>query len=208
MVMTTECLSVLKTCAPTFETEVLTAYILSQSAHFRNAIGEYPSASLLDAKDSSTIFERLGVDQTLAVIGPQQGGSYPIFVLHLRGGDRLIYHYAYALDAQREFLYKSEKYQEALDVGERALQVYRRLAQCYKHGDMESKVATLCHFLCHDVFRNIIPLSSALNYAQDAVQIWEEVQGLTVIEEERILDSLAMETEIFVEMGRLSDAIS
>ncbi|KAF9544029.1 hypothetical protein CPC08DRAFT_770130 [Agrocybe pediades] len=206
MTMTTESLSLLKTCAPTFGTEALTAYILSQSAYIRNAIGEYPSASLQDAKDSSTISERLGADQ-MAVIGPPQGGSYPIFVLHLTGGDQLIYRYAYALDAQRKFLYKSEKYQEALDVGERALQVYRRLAQCYKHVDIEFMVATLCDFLWDDVFRDIIPLSSALNYAQEAVQIWEEVQGPTVAKEEHILDSLAMQTKIFVEMGRPSDAL-
>ncbi|KAF4610196.1 hypothetical protein D9613_010366 [Agrocybe pediades] len=207
MVMTTESLSVLKTCAPTFVTESLTACILSQSAYIRNAIGEYPSASLQDAKDSSTIFERLGADQ-MAVIGPPQGGSYPIFVLHLTGGDRLIYHYACALDAQRKFLHESERYQEALDVGERALQVYRRLAQCYKHVDIESQVATLCDFLCDEAFRDVIPLSSALNYAQEAVQIWEEVQGPTVAKEEHILDSLAMQTKIFVEMGRPSDALT
>ncbi|KAF9536196.1 hypothetical protein CPC08DRAFT_59233, partial [Agrocybe pediades] len=53
-----------------------------------------------------------------------------------------------------------------------------------------------------------IPLSSALNYAQEAVQIWEEVYGPTVLEEERILDSLAMQTEILVEMGRPSDALT
>ncbi|KAF9544031.1 hypothetical protein CPC08DRAFT_799984, partial [Agrocybe pediades] len=52
-----------------------------------------------------------------------------------------------------------------------------------------------------------IPLSSALNYAQEAVQIWEEVQGPTVAKEEHILDSLAMQTEIFVKMGRPSDAL-
>ncbi|KAF4610295.1 hypothetical protein D9613_010359 [Agrocybe pediades] len=206
MAMTTECLSLLKTCAPAFATEALTACILSQSAYFRNAIGEYPSASLQDAKDSSTIFERLGADQ-MAVIGPPQGGSYPIFVLRLTGGDRLIYGYACALNAQREFLYDSARYQEALDVGERALQVYRRLAQCYKYIYFESMVATLCHFLCDDVFRDIIPLSSALNYAQEAVQIWEEVQGPTETKE-HILDSLAMQTKIFVEMGRPSDALT
>ncbi|KAF4610193.1 hypothetical protein D9613_010369 [Agrocybe pediades] len=207
MTMTTECLSLLKTCPPTFGTEILTAYALSRSAHFRCAIGEDSSASLRGTEDSVTMLERLGADQ-MAVIGPQQGENYTISSFHLTGGDQVVDAYAYALNMQRKLLYGSERYHEALDVGERALQVYRRLAQCYKHVDIEFMVATLCDFLCDDVFRDIIPLSSALNYAQEAVQIWEEVQGPTVAKEEHILDSLAMQTEIFVEMGRPSDALT
>ncbi|KAF4610199.1 hypothetical protein D9613_010361 [Agrocybe pediades] len=206
MVMTTECLSLLETCAPTFATEELMARALSYSAHSKCAIGEDSSASLQDADNSVAMFERLGVGQT-AVIGPQQGGNYTTFGL-LIGGDWLIYHYVYALDAQQELLYDSERYHEALDVGERALQVYRRLAQCYKHVDIESEVATHCHFLCNDVFRDVIPLSSALNYAQEAVQIWEEVHEITRADEEHILDSLATQTKILVEMGRPSDALT
>ncbi|KAF4609862.1 hypothetical protein D9613_010382 [Agrocybe pediades] len=138
---TTECLSLLKTCASTFETESLTARVLSQSALLRRAIGEHPSASLQDAEDSVAMFERLGADQ-MAVIGPQQGGNYAIFVLQLTGGDRAVLDYAYALAAQRE-----------------------------------------------------------------AVQIWEEVNEITRADEELILDSLATQTKILVEMGRPSDAI-
>ncbi|KAF9567198.1 hypothetical protein CPC08DRAFT_42846 [Agrocybe pediades] len=206
MAMTTECLSLLKTCTPTFETESLTACILSASAHLRDAIGEHSSASLQDAENSVTMFERLGADQ-MALIGPQQGGSYAAFRLQLRGEDMMVRDYAYALDVQRVFLYCMERYEEALDVGEKALRLYRALGQHYKHIDIQSKVASLCHSLCENVFRDVIPLSSALEYAQEAVQIWEGVQRPTAAEEERTLDSLAMQTEILVEMGRPSDAI-
>ncbi|KAF4609890.1 hypothetical protein D9613_010389 [Agrocybe pediades] len=207
MAMTTECLSLLKTCAPTFATEVLTARVLSESAYFCCAIGEHSFASLQDAENSVAMFERLGVDQT-AVIGPQQGGYYARFGLQLTGGDKAILDYAGALNVQLVYLYNSERYQEALDVGEKALRLFRALGQCYKHVHMQSEVATLCLFLCHDVFRDVIPLSSALKYAQEAVQIWEEVPGPTAAEEEHILDSLAMQTKILVEIGRPSDALT
>ncbi|KAF9543797.1 hypothetical protein CPC08DRAFT_730394 [Agrocybe pediades] len=207
MAMTTECLSLLKTCAPTFATEVLTARVLSESAYFRHANGEHSSASLQDAEDSVAMFERLGTDQ-MALIGPQQGENYATFALQMTAeGDRAVRGYAYALDVQRVFLYCMERYEEASDVGEKALRLYRALGQHYKHINIQSKVASLCHSLCDDVFRDVIPLSSALEYAQEAVQIWEDVQGPTAIEEESILDCLATQTKILVEMGRPSDAI-
>ncbi|KAF9542896.1 hypothetical protein CPC08DRAFT_434878 [Agrocybe pediades] len=207
MALTKECLSLLKTYAPTFATEALKACMLSESAHFRCAMGEHSSASLQDAADSVNIWECLGADK-LAVIGSQQGGNHTISGLHLTGGDRAVHRYAYALDAQREFLYDIERYQEALDVGERALRLYRMLGERYKHIDIQSQVASLCHFLCDDVFRDAIPLSSALNYAQEAVQIWEEVHEITRADEEHILDSLAMQTKILVEVGRPSNALT
>ncbi|KAF4623605.1 hypothetical protein D9613_002360 [Agrocybe pediades] len=206
MVMAIECLSLLKTCAPTFATETLTARALSESAIFRRAMGEHSSASLQDAEDSVALFERLRVDQ-MAVIGPEQGGNYATFRRRLRGGDQAVDRYASSLDAQRVFLYDSERYQEALDVGENALRLFRALAQCYKHVEIQSRVANLCFFLCHDAFRDIIPLSSALKYAQEAMQILEEVHGPTSAEEEGILDCLATQTKILVEMGRPSDAL-
>ncbi|KAF4610121.1 hypothetical protein D9613_010400 [Agrocybe pediades] len=207
MAIATECLSLLKTCAPTFATEVLTADVLSQFAHFRQAIGEHSSASLQDAEDSVAMFERLGADQ-MALIGPQQGENYATFALHITGGDRVVYRYANALDAQRAYLHDGGRYQNALNAGEKALRLYRALGQHYKHIDIQSQVANLCHFLCDDVFRDVIPLSSALKYAQEAVQIWEDVQGPIAIEEERILDSLAMQIKILVEIGRPSGALT
>ncbi|KAF4610112.1 hypothetical protein D9613_010425 [Agrocybe pediades] len=207
MAMTTESLSLLKTCAPTFEMEYLTARVLSGSAHFRHAIGEHSSASLQDAEDSVAMFERLGANQ-MALIGPQQGENYATFALQMTEGDRAVYRYANALDMQRGFLYDIERYQEALYAGSKALRLYRVLGQHYKHINIQSKVASLCDSLCDDVFRDVIPLSSALEYAQEAVQIWEDVQGPTAIEEESILDSLARQTKILVEMGRPSDALT
>ncbi|KAF4609889.1 hypothetical protein D9613_010383 [Agrocybe pediades] len=207
MAMGTECLSLLKTCAPTFATEALTACVLSESALFRHAIGEHYSASLQDAEDSVAMFERLGVDQ-MAVIGSQQGGNYATFVLLLEGSDHVVHDYANGLDAQRAYLHDGGRYQDALNAGEKALRLYRVLAQHYKHVHFQYQVASLCHSLCDYVFRDVIPLSSALEYAQEAVQIWEEVQGATAIEEERILDSLAMQTKILVEIGRPSDALT
>ncbi|KAF4609966.1 hypothetical protein D9613_010374 [Agrocybe pediades] len=183
MTLTKECLSLLKTCAPTFATEALTASMLSESAHFRCAMEEPSSASLQDAEDSVTIWEHLGADKMI-VIGPHQGGNYSISGLHLTGGDRAVHRYAYALDAQREFLYDIERYQEALNVGGKALRLYRMLSQHYKHIDIQSRVASLCHFLCDEVFRDVIRLSSALNYAQEAVQIWEDVHEITRADEE------------------------
>ncbi|KAF9552835.1 hypothetical protein CPC08DRAFT_257606 [Agrocybe pediades] len=104
----TECLSVLKTCAPPFATETLTARALSESAYFRRAIGEHSSASLQDTEASVAMWERLGADQ-MVVIGPQQGGNHAMFGLQLTGGDRAVHDYAYALDAQRVFLYDSKR---------------------------------------------------------------------------------------------------
>ncbi|KAF9567227.1 hypothetical protein CPC08DRAFT_43601 [Agrocybe pediades] len=207
MAMTAECLSILKTCAPTFEMESLTARVLSRSALFRNAIGEHSSASLKDTEDSVAIWERLGVGQ-MTVIGSKQGGNYAPFVLLLKGSDDAVFDYASALHVQRGYLHDNERYQEALDAGEKALRLYRALGQHYKHINIQSKVANLCHFLCNDVFRGVIPLSSALKYAQEAVQIWEDVQGPTADEEEAILDSLATQSKILVEMARPSDALS
>ncbi|KAF9537861.1 hypothetical protein CPC08DRAFT_824682 [Agrocybe pediades] len=207
MAMTTECLSLLKTCTPTFATETLTARVLSNSARVRRTIGEHPSASLQDAEALVTMWERLGADQ-MYLIGPQQGGKYATFDLQLTEGDWALLDYAYALDALRKILYNSERYQEALDVGEKALRLYRAQGQCYKHVEIQSRVANLCLFLCDDVFRDVIPLSSALKYAQEAVQIWEEVQGPTAVEEEDILNSLTTQTKILVEMGRPSDALT
>ncbi|KAF9567202.1 hypothetical protein CPC08DRAFT_703460 [Agrocybe pediades] len=143
----------------------------------------------------------------MTVIGLQLGG-YATFDLRVTGGDWAVLEYAYALDVQRAYLYRSERYQEALDAGAKALRLYRALGQHYKHVVIQSEVARLCDSLCDDVFRDVIPLSSALEYAQEAVQIWEDVQGLTAIEEESILDSLAMQTKILVEMGRPSDALT
>ncbi|KAF9553168.1 hypothetical protein CPC08DRAFT_244094 [Agrocybe pediades] len=199
-----ECLSLLKACAPTIAILVVTARVLSEFAFLRRAIGEPFSASLQDAEDSVTIMERLGAHQ-MVVIGPQQGGNYAGH--KVTGGDLPVHRYAYALGAQRLFLYRSERYQEAFDVGEKALRLFRGLAQCYKHANYQSQVATLCLFLCDDVFRDMIPLSSALIYAQEAVQIWEEVHGPTRVEDKGILDSLAMQTEILVQIGRPSDAM-
>ncbi|KAF9537535.1 hypothetical protein CPC08DRAFT_771275, partial [Agrocybe pediades] len=207
MAMTTESLSLLKTCAPTFEMEYLTARGLSGSAHFRHAIGEHSSASLQDAEDSVAMFERLGANQ-MALIGPQQGENYATFALQMTEGDRAAYHYANALDVQRGFLYDIERYQEALYAGSKALRLYRVLGQHYKHINIQSKVASLCDSLCDHVFRDVIPLSSALEYAQEAVQIWEDVQGPTAVEEEAILDCLATQTEILIKMGRPSDALT
>ncbi|KAF9567207.1 hypothetical protein CPC08DRAFT_758497 [Agrocybe pediades] len=208
MAMTTESLSLLKTCAPTFETEYLTARVLSGSGNFRHAIGEY-SPSLQDAEDSVAIFERLDVDQ-MAVIGPHQGGNYATFGLQLTGGDKMVLDYAYALDVQRAILYHSKRYEEALDVGEKALRLYRALGQYYAHVNIQSRVATLSHFLCDDEFwsyDNIISVSKALTYAEEAVRIWEKVHEITRGDEAPILDSLAMHTKILVEMGRFSDAM-
>ncbi|KAF9553155.1 hypothetical protein CPC08DRAFT_243662 [Agrocybe pediades] len=208
MTMTTECLSLLKTCSPTFGTEALTARMLSESAHFRHAIGEHPSASLQDAEDSVAIWARLGTNQK-AIIDPQQRGpNYTdLGVMTLGVRDSVVQGHAFALNAQRIYLYASQKYQAALDAGQKALQLFRALAQCYKHIAVQSQVATLCLFLCDDVFRDVIPLSSALVYAQEAVQIWEEARGPTAAEEEGVLDSLAIKTKILAEMGRPSDAI-
>ncbi|KAF4610117.1 hypothetical protein D9613_010396 [Agrocybe pediades] len=207
MAMTTESLSLLKTSAPTFATETLTAVVLSKSAFFRRAMGERSSASLQDAEDSVAMFERLGVDQ-MTVIGPQQRENYAGFDLRLTGGDKAVLNFAYALDLQRVLSYDSKRYQEAVYVGEKVLRLYQALGQHYKHINIQSKVASLCLFLCRDVFRDVIPLPSALKYAQEAVQIWEEVEGPTAAEEELILDTLAMQTKILVEIGRPSDALT
>ncbi|KAF9542897.1 hypothetical protein CPC08DRAFT_801500 [Agrocybe pediades] len=207
MMLTTECLSLLKTSPPIFATEALAACMLSESAHFRCAMGEHSSASLQDVEDSVTVWECLGVDQT-SVIDPQHGGNYATLGFMLTEGYWAVHGYAYALDAQRKFLYDSERYQEALNVGEKAIRLYRALGPCYKHVNIQSEVPTLCLFLCDNVFRDVIPLSSALNYAQEAVQIWEDVHGPTATEEEAILDSLGTETELLVEMGRPKDALT
>ncbi|KAF4610087.1 hypothetical protein D9613_010444 [Agrocybe pediades] len=208
MAMTTECMSLLKTCAPTFTTEALTACALSEFAHIRRAIGEHPSSSLQDAEDSIAIWERLGAEQ-MDVVGPELTGRNNITfgVMRLSVRDSVVQDYALALDVQRKYLYASEKYQAATDIGEKALRLFRTLAQSYKHVEIQSKVATLCHFLCDDKFREVISLCSALKYAQEAVQIWEEIHETTAAEEEDILDSLAMQTKILVEMGRPHDAM-
>ncbi|KAF9542124.1 hypothetical protein CPC08DRAFT_730685 [Agrocybe pediades] len=205
--MRTECSSLLKTCAPSFATDALTAHVLSQSAHYRRAMGEHSSASIKDLKDSVALLERLGADQ-MAVVGPQQGGNYAPFSLQLRGGDKAVLDYAKTLDLQRVFLYASERYREALDVGEKALRLFSDLAECYKHVEIQCRGANLRLFLCRDVFCKVIPLSSALKHAQEAVRIWEEVQGPTSAEEERAVDCLAMQTKILIEMGRPSDALA
>ncbi|KAF4609968.1 hypothetical protein D9613_010372 [Agrocybe pediades] len=179
MTLTTECLSLLKTCPPTFTTEALAACMLSESAHFRCAIGEHSSVSLQDVEDSVTMWEHLGADQ-MTNIDPQHGGKDATLGFMLTEECWAVHGYAYALDAQRKFLYDSARYQEALDVGEKALRLYRTLGPCYKHVNIKSEVATLCHFLCDDVFRDVTPLSSALKYAQEAVQKlknWEDVHG-------------------------------
>ncbi|KAF9567200.1 hypothetical protein CPC08DRAFT_758491 [Agrocybe pediades] len=207
MAMTTECLSLLKTCAPTFGTEALTARMLSESAHFRRAIGEHSSASLQDADDSVTMWERLNVDR-VALIGPVPRGNYATFgVRTLSASDSAVLDYAWALIAQWIYLHASLKYQEAFGAAQKALQLFRALAQYYKHVEIQSQVTTLCLFLCNDVFRDVIPLSSALEYAQEAVQVWEEACGPTVGQDEHILDSLAMQTKFLVEMGRPNDAM-
>ncbi|KAF4610093.1 hypothetical protein D9613_010442 [Agrocybe pediades] len=206
--ITTECLSLLKTCAPTFATEALTARMLSESAHFRRAIGEHSFASLQDAEDSVAMWERLGADE-MFVIGSVPPGTYPNFgIMRLGIQDSVVHGYALALDAQRTYLYASQKYQAALDVGKKALRLFRSLAQCYEHVEIQSQVATLCQFLCDDVFRDVIPLSSALIYAQEAVQIWEDVNRVTRTKEACILNTIAMQTKILVEMGRPNEALT
>ncbi|KAF9553162.1 hypothetical protein CPC08DRAFT_243943 [Agrocybe pediades] len=211
--MRTECLSTLMICAPTPELEALKADMLSRSAYFRHAIGEQSSLSLQDAENSVAMWERLGVDQ-MAVIGPPQGINYATFGSTLTGGDLAVHDYAYALDAQRVFLYNSERFQEALDVGERALRLYRALGQYYEEVQIQRKVATLCLFRCADEFwnfwsgDNIIPVSEALIYAEEAVRIWEKVQEITGADEEPILDSLTIQIQILVKMGRPSDALT
>ncbi|KAF9551234.1 hypothetical protein CPC08DRAFT_729065 [Agrocybe pediades] len=192
MAMTTESLSLLKTCNPTFAMKVLTACVLSESAYFRRAIGEQYSASLQDAEESVAVLERPGVDQ-MAVIGPQLGGNFATFGLHLTGTNGAVQNYAYSLDAQRKFLYKSKRYQEAVDMGESALRLYRALAQCYKH------------LWSND---NITSVSEALTYAEEAVRIWEKVHEVTGASEEDLLDSFATQTKILVEVGRPSDALT
>ncbi|KAF9553156.1 hypothetical protein CPC08DRAFT_767742 [Agrocybe pediades] len=204
--MTTNSLSLLKACAPTFATEALKARVLSSSAHFRCALGEHSSAPLQDAEDSVAMFERLGADQ-MAVIGPVPAENYSNFgVMRLRVEDSVVRDYAFALDAQRTYLYASQRYQEALDAGMKALQLYRALGRSYEHVQFQSRLATSCLFLCDDVFREVIPLSSALKYVQEALQIWEELHQITETRS-NILDSLAVQTKILIEMGQPSNAL-
>ncbi|KAF4609855.1 hypothetical protein D9613_010435 [Agrocybe pediades] len=202
--MTTECLSILTNCAPAPGIEALKADALSRSAHFRHVIGGHPSALLQDVEDSVSMWERLHGEQ-MAIVGSVPTKIHAAFNASSVGEDDVVRGYAWALDVQRRFLYASERYPEAFDAGKKALHLFRALAPCYEHARIHSQAAL---FLCDDVFRDAIPLSSALRYAQEAAQIWEEADGPTDVEEEGILDPLTMETKILVDMGRPSEALT
>ncbi|KAF4610107.1 hypothetical protein D9613_010422 [Agrocybe pediades] len=195
-----ECLSLLKTCAPTFTMKVLMAQVLSDLACTRRATGEHPSAWLQDAQDSITIFECIGAGQ-MTITGPVRGGNDVVFS-GISGRDDALAEYAIALDEQRKFLYDSRRYQESLDAAKRSLALYRALAQCYKEVDHQSRIGRLCIFLCDDVFRDVISLSSALTYAEEAVRTWQKVDETTRDQAENISYSLSMQAKILVKMGR------
>ncbi|KAF4609982.1 hypothetical protein D9613_010354 [Agrocybe pediades] len=190
IVTAAECLALLKISVSTTQMIQLTAEMLSQSARHRRAIDEDPSGALKDAQDSVAMFECLGANE-----------------IDESGANAVVLDYANALDVQRRCLYDSQRYQEALDAGEEALGLRRRLAQSYEDVGNQYQIACICIFLCSDAFRDILPLSSALKYAEEAERGFEKVQEIIRAEED-IPYCLEQKTKILMEMGRSGDALA
>ncbi|KAF9554040.1 hypothetical protein CPC08DRAFT_727450 [Agrocybe pediades] len=180
------------------------AAMLTQSARVRRENKEDPSGPLQAIQESVSLFERLGVDR-MTITGPEsQTSSASIGGVQRR--DTLILQYAVALDALRLCLHDSQKQQEALDVAKKAFGIFHKLAQCY--GNVGSRIVDLCTFICQDAFRDKIPLSNALTYAEDALKISESVEEISWGEAEDITDALAVKTNLLIRSRRPSDALA
>ncbi|KAF9554041.1 hypothetical protein CPC08DRAFT_767051 [Agrocybe pediades] len=190
IVTAADCLALLKISVSTTQMIQLRAEMLSQSARYRRAIDDDPSGALKDAQDSVAMFECLGASE-----------------IDESGANTVVLDYANALDVQRRCLYDSQRYQEALHTGEEALGLRRRLAHCYEDVGNQYAIACICMFLCSNAFRDILPLSSALKYAEEAERSFEKVHEIRRAEED-IPYCLAQQIKILMELGRSGDALA
>ncbi|KAF4610111.1 hypothetical protein D9613_010426 [Agrocybe pediades] len=202
-----ECLAIFKACAPTSDTQLSLANAVSYAAYVRARLNGDSEETLKDMQESVTVFERLLGDPRRQLTITTSYRSQQPFTIHMESDDSNIYTYAQALKRLYSGLCALGRHEEALQPGQKALELCMLLARRYNSLELYSSIAFLGSSLCHDRYRPQLSATQALLYIQESGQKLEliSIHRGSAVSMDYII-SLRKQAEILTELGRSEDA--
>ncbi|KAF9567225.1 hypothetical protein CPC08DRAFT_814417 [Agrocybe pediades] len=204
-----ECLAILKTCSPspTSDTQLSLANAVSYAAYVRARLNGDSQETLKDMQESVAVFERLLGDQRCQVTTTNSNQPFQPFTIFMESDDSRIYSYAQALKRLYSGLCAVGRHEEALQPGQKALELCVLLAQRYDSLELYTSIAVLGSALCHDRYRPQLSATQALLYLQESGQKLELISiRLGGTGSMNYITSLRKQAEILTDLGRSEEA--